>query len=353
MKSKEIDYWRNNRASSLSSKVRRWKSNPFGAAIRFLEILYFGRPLINIFIGNKGKGSNSTGIELIFHMSNSVNSDLTNEDYIFLENVRIDLGENFIQLDTGHILNTRKSTNELFSGQYWSQVRRIQKSRILNVSHNQMVYPIANQKFFYHFLLEELPEIINAHKLGLVEKFISFENQPSYVEELIDLAGIKIEYIKGDIQNFSKVICPTYSRSNSTWAIEQLQVLIASNLSKISGPEKILLLRAGEVRCDSHFEQLLSDFLIPQGFEYVDLEFFSNADQIGIFQNAKEIVAIHGGALSNIVFTKKNCRIFEIFTHPYRTYFFRDIARIKGNEYIGTESNDALEFLKTWLGSNP
>ena len=286
-------------------------------------------------------------------MSNSVNSDLTNEDYIFLENVRIDLGENFIQLDTDHILNTRKSTNELFSGQYWSQVRRIQKSRILNVSHNQMVYPIANQKFFYHFLLEELPEIINAHKLGLVEKFISFENQPSYVEELIDLAGIKIEYIKGDIQNFSKVICPTYSRSNSTWAIEQLQVLIASNLSKISGPEKILLLRAGEVRCDSHFEQLLRDFLIPQGFEYVDLEFFSNADQIGIFQNAKEIVAIHGGALSNIVFTKKNCRIFEIFTHPYRTYFFRDIARIKGNEYIGTESNDALEFLKTWLGSNP
>jgi capsular polysaccharide biosynthesis protein len=352
VKSKDINYWRNNRASSMSSKVRRWKSNPFGAAIRFLEILYFGRPLFNIFIGNKGKSSNSAGIELIFHMSNSVNSDLTNEDYIFLENVRIDLGENFIQLDTGHILNTRKSTNELFSGQYWSQVRRIQKSRIPNVSHNQMVYPIANQKFFYHFLLEELPEIINAHNLGLVEKFISLENQPSFVEELINLAGIKLEYIRGDIQNFRKVICPTYSRSNSTWAIEQLRVLTASNLSKISGPEKILLLRAGEVRSDSHFEQSLQDFLMPKGFEYVDLKFFSNAEQIGLFQNAKEIVAIHGGALSNIVFTKKNCRIFEIFTHPYRTYFFRDIARIKGNEYIGTESNNALEFLETWLSSN-
>ena len=352
MKNEEISNWRNNRRSSLSWKVRRWKSNPLGAAVRFLEILYFGQPLFNLFIGNSGKNGNSTGVELISHLSNSINSDLTNDSYIFLENVRIDLNENFIQLDTGHVLNTRKTTNELFSGQYWHQVRNIQKSKVPNMSDNQIVYPIANQKFFYHFLLEELPEIINAHKLGLVEKFVSLKNQPTYVEELINLAGINIEYVKGDIHNFRKVIFPTYLRSNSTWAVEQLQMLIVNNPSKISSPERILLLRAGEVRSDSFFEHSLRDFLIPQGFEYVDLEFFSNAEQIGLFQNAKEIVAIHGGALSNIVFTKKNCRIFEIFTHPYRTYFFREIARIKGNDYIGTESNNALELLKIWLGSN-
>jgi capsular polysaccharide biosynthesis protein len=349
MKSKKINNWRNNRPSSLLSKARRWKSNPFGAAVRLFEILYFGQPLINIFIGNTGKIGNSSGVELISHISDSIDSDLTDENYIFLRNVRVDLSENFMQLDTGHVLNTRKKTNELFSGQYWSQIRKIKKSNVPISSLSHAVYPIANQTYFYHFLLEELPEIIAANDLGLAEKFISLVNQPSYVRELIDLAGIKVEYIEGDIQSYRKVICPTYSRSNTSWSIEQLQILIGSRVEEFHGPEKILLLRAGGARSDADFEKLLRDFLTPQGFEFVNLDFLSNAEQIALFNEAKEIVAIHGGALSNIVFTNKDCRIFEIFTHPYRTYFFREIARMKGNRYVGVESNRALEILGTWL----
>jgi capsular polysaccharide biosynthesis protein len=349
MKSKKINNWRNNRPSSLLSKARRWKSNPFGAAVRFFEIVYFGQPLINILIGNTGKNGNSFGVELISHISDSINSDLTDDNYIFLRNVRVDLSENFIQLDTGHVLNTRKKTNELFSGQYWSQIRKIKKSSVPSSSFSHAVYPIANQTYFYHFLLEELPEIIAANDLGLVDKFISLANQPSYVRELIDLAGIKVEYIEGDIQSYRKVICPTYSRSNTSWSIEQLQMLIGCRVEEFHVPEKILLLRAGGARSDADFEQLLRDFLTPQGFEYVDLDLLSNAEQIALFNKAKVIVAIHGGALSNIVFTNKDCRIFEIFTHPYRTYFFREIARLKGNSYVGVESNRALELLGTWL----
>ena len=349
MKSKEVTLWRNNRQTSLSSKVRRWGTNPFGAAVRFLEVLCFGQPLSNIFIGNSPKNGNSTGIELIYHLSKSINPKLTNEDLIFLENVQIDMRENFIQLDTGHILNTRKTANELLSGLYWDQVRRIQKSRKPNKTESQIVYPIASQKFFYHFVLEELPEIINIHKLGLVEKFISLDNQPNYVKELLNLADIKVEYIEDEIQNFSKVICPTYSRPNASWAIEQLQTLIGYSPSEFSGPVKVLLLRDRQVRSNFTLEESLKEYLIPRGFEYVDLDLLSNAQQIVLFENAKEIVAIHGGALTNIVFTNKDCRVFEIFSHPYRTYFFREIARIKGNRYLGVESNRALELLKTWL----
>jgi capsular polysaccharide biosynthesis protein len=349
MKSKVIKGWRNNRPSSLLTKIIRWKSNAFGAAIRFLEILYFGQPLFNVFIGNNGKNGNSTGVELVYHMSKSINPNLSNEHYLFLENVRVDLRENFIQLDTGHVLNTRKTPNELFSGQYWDQVRAVLKSRIPSSSLSHTVYPIASQKYFYHFVLEELPEIIAANNLGLVEKFVSLKNQPSYVNELINLAGIRVDYVEGDIQNYRKVICPTYSRTNTSWSIAQLQLLVRSNIEEFLGPEKILLLRSGAARSDSDLEQSLKDFLTPCGFKFVNLNLLSNADQIVLFENAKEIVAIHGGALTNIVFTNKDCRIFEIFTHPYRTYFFREISRMKGNSYVGAESDRALELLKTWL----
>lgn len=353
MRSAKKKTWRNNRPSSISARLRRWKSNPLGALVRVSEIIYFGQPLRNIFIGNNGRNGNSTGVELIYHMSDSINSDLTNDDYIFLENIRLDLRENFIQLDTGHVLNTRKMPNELFSGQYWDQVRRIKNSRIPKNSFRQTVYPIAYQKYFYHFLLEELPEIIAANNLGLVEKFVSLKNQPTYVRELIDLAGIKVDYVDGEIQSYNKVICPTYSRSNSLWSLGQLQTQYKSETQNFSGPDKILLLRVGEARSDYDFELILSDFLIPYGFEFVDLGVLSNAEQIVLFENATEIVAVHGGALSNIVFTNKSCRVFEIFTHPYRTYFFREIARMKGIEYSGAESSEALELLETWLGREP
>jgi capsular polysaccharide biosynthesis protein len=352
MKSKDVKGWRNNRPSSLLTKIRRWKSNTFGATIRFLEILYFGQPLFNVFIGNNGKNGNSSGIELIRHMSKSISPNLSNQHYIFLENVRVDMRENFIQLDTGHVLNPRKSPNDLFSGQYWDQVRGIQKSRISNRSNDLMVYPIANQNFFYHFLLEELPEIISAHTLGLAEKFVSLENQPPYVIELLDLAGIKVEYIEGNIHSFRKVICPTYSRSDTSWPIDQLQTLIRRDGSEFYGPRKILLLREGEARSDIDFEKSLRDFLIPKGFECVDPKLLSNLEQIKLFENVKDIVAIHGGALSNIVFTGKDSRIFEIFNHKYRTYFFRDIAWIKGNRYVGAEFSEAFEQLKTWLDAD-
>ncbi len=353
MRSREKITWRNNRPGSKFARLRRWKSNPLGALVRVVEILYFGQPLRNVFIGNNAKNGNSFGVELIFHMSKSINSELTNENYIYLENVRVDLRENFIQLDTGHILNTRKIANELFSGQYWDQVRKVQKSRVPKTSNSNVVYPIANQKFFYHFVLEELPEIIAANDLELVDKYISLQNQPNFVRELLDLVGIEVDYTKEEIQSFSKVICPTYSRSNTSWSIEQLQTLVGSEFDDVCRPEKLLLLRAGGVRSDARLEQSIRDFVIPKGFEYIDLDRLTNAEQIRLFENAKEIVAIHGGALSNIVFANKSCRVFEIFTHPYRTYFFREIARMKGIEYTGAESSQALELLETWLGREP
>jgi capsular polysaccharide biosynthesis protein len=91
--------------------------------------------------------------------------------------------------------------------------------------------------------------------------------------------------------------------------------------------------------------------LIPKGFTYLNLDNYDNSQQISFFENASAIVAIHGAALSNIVFTRKDCQIFEIFNHPYRTYFFRELARIKSNRYFSAESSVALGEIEIWLES--
>lgn len=352
MVKREIKKWRDNRGISLAAKLARWKQNPVGALVRLCEMVYFGQPLFNFFIGNSEKRGNSTGIELIAHISQCINLDKTNEELIFLENVRLDLRENFIQLDTGHILNTRKTTNEIFSGQYWNQIRKIRKSRLDNLKEGEAIYAIASQKYFYHFLLEELPEIISAKNSGIVQKFISLPNQPKYVIELMELVGLEIAYMDEEIQYIENLILPTYSRSNSAWSIEQLRALKTKNSHDLIIHKKILLLRGGGARSDAHLEELLMDTLLPRGFTSVNLENFSISEQISLFENAKEIVSIHGGALSNMVFTSDDCRIFEIFSHPYRTYFFRNLSRIKGNQYANAEAGVALRELGIWLESS-
>jgi len=345
MKNADLRKWRNNRPSSMFSKSMRWIGNPIGAFERLLEFAYFGQPLFNLFIGNR------RDLEQIVHMSKSVDTLELNDNYILLDNVRVDLFENFIQLDTGHILNTRLAPNAIFSGEHWNLIRSIQKSKAPSLQAGTF-YPIAKQRYFYHFLVEELPEIISASQINSEITFVSLRGQSKFVIELCELAGIRVVIVDTKIQLFENLVLPSYSRSNTKWTIDMLMFLKSRVDINRSSIKKLLLLRKGKVRSDENFEQSLLDFLVPYGYEAIDPDEYSNQEQIEIFSQASEIVAVHGAALSNLVFSNSECRIFEIFNHPYRMYVFRDLARISGNPYASAEADAAFSTLKKWL-SNP
>ena len=326
----------------MFAKSKRWVGNPVGALERCLEFAYFGQPMFNFFIGN------SRDLEQIMHMSKSVNNINSHGNLIVLDNVRVDLDENFIQLDTGHILNSRLAANAIFSGEHWSSIRNIRRSKAKNLQQGNF-YPIANQKYFYHFLVEELPEIISANQSNLEVTFVTHEDQPKYVLELCQLAGIQLRFLERGIHLFERIIIPNYSRMNSEWSRDQLKSLKNRVEGGKFSARKLLLLRKGKVRSDQEFEEFLTSYLGQFGFEVMDPDKFTNNEQIDIFSNATEIVALHGAALSNLVFSNSECRIFEIFNHPYRMYVFRDLARINGNSYTCAEMNSVYADLENWL----
>jgi capsular polysaccharide biosynthesis protein len=313
-----------------------------GAFERLIEFAYFGQPLFNFFIGNR------TGLEQIMHMSESFNYIESNESMIILNNVRVDLSENFIQLDTGHVLNTRLAPNSIFSGENWNLIRNVRKSKVDNLKLGSF-YPISYQKYFYHFLVEELPEIISINQSGFDITFVTLRGQSKFVIELCELAGIKVKILDTKIQKFEKIVIPSYLRLNTKWSIDKLKFLKNEIDAGRSRLKKLLLLRKGKVRSDENFEQTLQDFLAPYGYEAIDPDEYSNQEQIEIFSQASEIVAIHGAALSNLVFSNSECRIFEIFNHPFRMYVFRDLARLSGNPYASAEADAAFSTLKKWL----
>ena len=342
MNRKDLRRYRNNRQTSIFAKSRRWIGNPVGAFERLIEFAYFGQPLFNFFIGNR------TGLEQIMHMSESFNYIESNESMIILNNVRVDLSENFIQLDTGHVLNTRLAPNSIFSGENWNLIRNVRKSKVDNLKLGSF-YPISYQKYFYHFLVEELPEIISINQSGFDITFVTLRGQSKFVIELCELAGIKVKILDTKIQKFEKIVIPSYLRLNTKWSIDKLKFLKNEIDAGRSRLKKLLLLRKGKVRSDENFEQTLQDFLAPYGYEAIDPDEYSNQEQIEIFSQASEIVAIHGAALSNLVFSNSECRIFEIFNHPFRMYVFRDLARLSGNPYASAEADAAFSTLKKWL----
>jgi capsular polysaccharide biosynthesis protein len=338
----DVRKWRSNRSSTLLSKFKRWRANPVGGFVRLLEFLYFGQPIFNFFIGNKGD------LEQISQISKSLNTTDSDQNLIFLNNVRVDLNENFIQLDSGHVLNSRLAANAIFSGEQWNLIRNVRKSKE-NKFNAGRYYSISHQRYFFHFLLEELPEIISADSLDLDISFVTLKDQPKFVSELCQLAGINLQVVNHEIQLFEELVTPSYLRAYSNWSIEQLKLLSNQLEAKDSSFRKILLLRQGKARSDDAFERFLENLLTPLGYRVLDPEKHSNLEQIEIFLNATEIVAIHGAALSNLVFTNSDCKIFEIFNHPYRTYFFRDLAKLNGNSYTSCESPTVQIDLQAWL----
>jgi len=342
MKNADLKQWRNNRPASMFSKSMRWIGNPVGAFERCLEFAYFGQPIFNFFIGN------SRDLEQIMHMTKSVYCINSKENLIFLDNVRVDLGENFIQLDTGHILNSRLTAHAISSGEHWSSIRKIRRSKATNLQKGNF-YPIANQKYFYHFLVEELPEIISASQSDLEVTFVTYGGQPKFVSDLCNLVGIQLKILERKIHLFERVIIPNYSRMNSNWSIDQLALLKNMIVVEKTNTQKILLLRKGKVRSDEKLEEFLVNYLVPFGFEVIDPDEFTSSEQISIFSNTTEIVALHGAALSNLVFSNSDCRIFEIFNHPYRMYVFRDLARMNSISYASAELNSVHSELEKWL----
>ncbi len=72
-------------------------------------------------------------------------------------------------------------------------------------------------------------------------------------------------------------------------------------------------------RSDSKFDHYkicnqieLKAILKKKNFDYIQLSKIHWHKQIYIFNNAKTIIGLHGAGLANLVFCKKNTKIFEI-----------------------------------------
>ena len=111
--------------------------------------------------------------------------------------------------------------------------------------------------------------------------------------------------------------------------------------------EKVMLHHAEEHGCHSRvlitrekagsrrllFTSREIETLVKSDFEVFNLEDMSFIDQVALFINAEEIIAVHGAGLSNVVFCSKNALVIELFPENLKSDYFSNIARIVGLRY--------------------
>jgi hypothetical protein len=80
--------------------------------------------------------------------------------------------------------------------------------------------------------------------------------------------------------------------------------------------------------------QEVRDFLLSKGFFEIDPSQYSFNEQISIFSHAEEIVGVHGGGLTNGIYSNKLKYLVEFIPADYADVSFRMLAQLKDCVYI-------------------
>jgi hypothetical protein len=195
---------------------------------------------------------------------------------------------------------------------------------------------------YYHWIVDVLPKIAL-----LREQYPKNDDLPYFVfprtgepfeEEALSMLGIPPEKVI-DSRDYKSIFTERLAFSLLPgWfqihpATQLLRKQLISNANDGLG-KKIYLTRAGRRRCLN--ENDVCHFLTNRGFVVVSDTYRSVADQIGIFHQAEVIVALHGAALTNLLWCKPGTKIIECFSDHYQPPYYRNLSSACALDYHST-----------------
>lgn len=331
MKNKSFQRWSNNRARAPLAKFHNWRGKPLGLFVRAAEIAFIGAPLQQIIRSNND-------IDEIKHLLPHLNISGEERDF-HISDAQVSTKNALVLLESGHIISRHLNSHSYLSGNLNDEVRALIKKKPLQLELDPILV-LPKQDYFYHFLIDYLPHIIRIHLEVPKITIIVNQDENNFVTEYLKIHNIRFMRTKAKTISGKLIIVPNYSSLNLNTVRSLLCYSDSHENILPSAPEKIALLRFRGSRHDVEFEKKLKVQLIKNNFIIFDPDSLSILEQINLFSGAIEIVAIHGGALTNLIYCKEGTSVHEIFTHPYRTMFFMAISKEIGLKYSSSESAD-------------
>jgi capsular polysaccharide biosynthesis protein len=117
------------------------------------------------------------------------------------------------------------------------------------------------------------------------------------------------------------------------YAVEVLRRMFLPHADKtFESAERVYIRRVGAARGIENEAEVI-ELLQRRGYTVVDTEKLTVAQQIQLFANAKEICALHGAALTNLVWCQPGCRVVELLASTFLNGVYEGIAEAAGLDY--------------------
>ena len=182
---------------------------------------------------------------------------------------------------------------------------------------------VINQPWFnfYHWVLESLPRLFLAKEhlktsaLLLPQAYAKF----SFVTDTLKILAPRAEVIYHSDQNYkaSKVYLPALRPFCHQYNVELLHnfsqhMLQQMGLTDVKPQRKIMLVRTKANARRIQNSSVIETIATANGFEVVDMEDYSFAEQVRLMRSASHVVAQHGAGLTHILFMHPNARVLEL-----------------------------------------
>jgi capsular polysaccharide biosynthesis protein len=262
-------------------------------------------------------------------------------------NTNFNFSVGIFSLDSGHVVSVRNSYQFFLSGQHLNDIRKTRKNSTFVYTD---VIPLPRQYYYYHFLAEEMPEILKALTISPTLYVLTHENQPHWVFDVLE--AFKVKYITTShlVATIKNATIPIFANPRGSWSTLLLRNSLEKK-SELKNNRNILILRPDLDRSSIELDQILVRICSAYDYELINPSEFRFVEQVAIFQEANSIIALHGGSLTNLIFCNPGVHVLELFTHPYRNFDFRNIAKEQDFSYVGMDANqfDIQEQISSYL----
>jgi hypothetical protein len=177
------------------------------------------------------------------------------------------------------------------------------------------------------FLFRLMPKLHAVQRYGLQGmRFVAWAHTPAFLG-ILELAGIPpAQVIQHDthlLTTFDRVIAPGL-RNPSAFLDPESHALfqrLAGQAAGVRAGRRLYISRLGQARRGASTRRMTNeaevvDMVIRLGFEVIEPEALSPAEQIASFASASVIVGPAGSALFNVVFCRPGTKVIDIESEP-------------------------------------
>lgn len=205
---------------------------------------------------------------------------------------------------------------------------------------------------FYHWFMDALPRLALLAELPPDTQVIVPPIHSSYQRETLRWLGLEKRYRPTSERHLSIEHYYFSSPTNITglfdpYAVEFLRRSFRDRRDQTYlAPERFFLHRVGAVRGIVNEAEVL-EFFREHGWPIVDTQALTMAQQIQLFAKAKQICALHGAGLTNLLWSEPHCRVLELIPATFINGVYEGISEAVGvrHEFLLCEGNAELKAL--------